>query len=418
MANTSRSFATRRLSWAAAVLAAGLCIISGTALGADAPKQQNSAKAGKILKEANDDLKNKKFAEAIAKLKEADATAGKNAYDQHTINDMLGYAYAHTNDYANAMKAWEAELDDGFLTPADQQQRVRALTGAAYQIKNYDKAIEYGQRAIKGGYADEQMKTIVGQSYYLKGDWKNTLKFEEGMVESTIKAGGTPANEQLQLILSSCVKLDDSACTTKALEKVVTYHPTQDAWYQLLFSLNKETANSDANTLQVYRLMYEVDVLKSPDDFNEMANLALDAGSPGEAERALQRGFDKNVFTDQRAKEKNQRLLEKSKKQAASDQATLDKTAKEADASPTGAKNAGMGLAYFGYGQYDKAADELGKAVSKGGLRNPSETQLLLGIAQLKSGHKEDAVKAFKAVKGDPILERLASLWSLHARQV
>jgi hypothetical protein len=41
----------------------------------------------------------------------------------------------------------------------------------------------------------------------------------------------------------------------------------------------------------------------------------------------------------------------------------------------------------------------------------------LLGIAQLKAGHKEDATKSFHAVKGDPSLERLANLWSLHAKQ-
>jgi tetratricopeptide (TPR) repeat protein len=330
---------------------------------------------------------------------------------------MLGYAYVRTNNLPDAAKAWEAELDDGFTTAPEQQQKVRSLAELHYQLKNYDKAIDYGQRAIKGGYGDEELKKLVGQAYYLKGDWKGTLKFEEALVDATIKGGSTPSNESLQLILSSCVKIEDSACTTKALERLVTYYPKPDYWYNLLFGISKEASNSDPNTLQVYRLMFDVDVLKSPEDYTEMAQLALESGSPGEAQRVLQRGFDKNVFADQRAKEKNQRLLDKAKQAAASDQATLDKTAKEADASPTGAKNAGMGLAYLGYAQYDKAVDELTKAVSKGSLRNPPETQLLLGIAQLKAGHKDEAVKAFKAVKGDPILERLSALWILHARQ-
>ena len=42
---------------------------------------------------------------------------------------------------------------------------------------------------------------------------------------------------------------------------------------------------------------------------------------------------------------------------------------------------------------------------------------LLLGIAQLKDGKKDDAVKTFKSVKGDPTIERIANLWSLHAKQ-
>ncbi|HLJ38064.1 MAG TPA: hypothetical protein VKT54_06620 [Steroidobacteraceae bacterium] len=397
----------------AALLAATL--LAPAALAADAPK--NSAKLAKPLKEAHDDLNAKKYSEAIAKLKEADGTAGKTPYDQHLINDMLAFAYIRTNDYGDAEKAMEAEIDDGFTPPADQPQKVRALAALNYQLKNYDKAIEFGQRAIKGGFAEGETKTIVGQAYYLKGDWKNTLHFEEALVDAAIKSGATPSNESLQLVLSSCVKLDDGACTTKALEKLVTYYPKPDYWYQLLYGLIKDTANSDTNTLQVFRLMLDTDVLKSADDYIEMAQLAMDAGSPGEAQRVLQRGFEKNVFSDQRNKDKAQRLLEKAKSKAATDQPTLDKAAKEADAAPTGAKNSAMGVAYLGYGQYDKAVDQFTKAVSKGQLKNPAETQLDLGIAQLKAGHKDDAVKSFKAVKGDPVLERLGSLWALHARE-
>ena len=45
------------------------------------------------------------------------------------------------------------------------------------------------------------------------------------------------------------------------------------------------------------------------------------------------------------------------------------------------------------------------------------DVQRLLGIAQLKNGKKDDAQKSFKAVKGDANLERIAELWSLHAKQ-
>ena len=77
----------------------------------------------------------------------------------------------------------------------------------------------------------------------------------------------------------------------------------------------------------------------------------------------------------------------------------------------------GLGLAYIGYQQYDKAIQALTQGIPKGGLKSPGEAQLLLGIAQLKSGNKDGALKAFKSVKGDQTLERLATLWSLRARQ-
>lgn len=415
--HTKMRTSTRALLKGAALAAATALLLSQAAGAADEPKHTNSPKLGKPLSAAQEDIKNKKYADAITKLKAAEGIEGKTAYDQHLINDLLGFAYAHSNDYPDAAKAYEAELDDGFTPEADKPGRIKLLAGVNYDLKNYDKAIDYGQRAIKGGFADEQMRVMVGQAYYLKGDYKGTAKFEENGIDATLKGGGTPANQSLQLLLSACVKLDDSQCTNKTLERLVTYYPKPEYWYNLLYGLIKQTASSDTNTLQTFRLMNEVDVLKNSDDYTEMAQLALEVGSPGEAEHVLEKGFGKNMFTDQRSADKNRRLLDKAKAAATADQPTLAKTSKEADASATGTKNAAMGVAYYGYQQYDKAVDEFSKAISKGGLKNPPETQLMLGIAQLKDGHKDDAVKSFHAVKGDPILERLASLWALHAKQ-
>lgn len=408
--------ALRALLGSALIAGCAGLLLAGAAR-AEEGKNNVTAKMAKPLKAAQDDLTAKRYSDAILKLKEAEAAAGKSAYDQHVIYEMLKVAYVRTQNYADAAKVMEAEIDDGFVPPSEMQGLVRGLAQVNYQIKNYEKAIEFGNRAIKGGFADEELRTLVGQAYYLKGDWKGTLHYEEGVVDNLIKEGRTPKSEALQLILSACVKLNDQPCETRALERVVTYYPKPDYWYQLLFTLRQQTSGNDANTLQTYRLMSEVDVLKNPEDYTEMAQLALEAGSPGEAQRILEKGIAKGVFTDQRAKQKNERLLENAKKAAATDQAGLQRIAKEAETAPTGAKNVGLGLAYFGYGQYDKAVEAISKGISKGGLRNEGEARLLLGIAQLKAGHKEDATKTFHAVKGDPSLERLANLWTLHAKQ-
>lgn len=402
-----------------AAAAAIVGFVPGTPVFAQA-KQQPSAKLAKPLHDVQEDINNKKYSDAIAKLKEAEGITPKTPYDQHLINEFLGFAYIKTNNYADAAKVYEAELEDGFLTPAESTQRLRQVTELNYQLKNYDKAIEYGNRAIKGGNADEQIRTIVGQSYYLKGDWKGTIKFEEAMVDAEVKAGQTPKSENLQLILSSCVKINDPACETRALEKIVTYYPKPDYWYQLLYAQRQQATGNDADTLQVYRLMFEVDVLKNADDYSEMASLAMDAGSPGEARTVLERAFSRNVFTEQRVKDRNQRLLDKAKQASATDQAALPKQEKEAEASTTGQKNVGVGLAYYGYGQYDKAIEQLSKGLTKGGLgKNEEQAQLLLGIAQLKGGQKDPALKSFQAVKGDDqTIDRLATLWALHAKQL
>jgi len=378
---------------------------------------KNSPALAKPLSEANNALKAKNYSDAIAKLKAAESVSGKTPADQYIINEMLSFAYIKTQNYPEAAKVMEAKLDSGMAPQAEQPTLIKQLATINYQIKNYDKSIDFGNRAIKGGFADDQIRTIVGQSYYLKGDWKNTLKFESDIVNTQIKAGQTPTNESLSMIYSACTKLQDEACQTQAVEKMVTYYPKPDTWAQLLYGMRKETSANETDLFQTYRLMLDTEVLKDPTDYTEMAELALDQGSPGDAQSVLEKAQAKSIFTDQRSKDRAQRLLESAKKRATSDQAGLPKLEKEADAATTGEKNIAVGRAYLGYSQYDKAVDQLSKGLTKGSVKNEADARLTLGIAQLKGGHKDDAMKTFKAVKGDPALERLANLWGLHAKQ-
>jgi tetratricopeptide (TPR) repeat protein len=404
-----------------AALGIGAFVLGGAALPSVAlaadEKPKVSKPVAKPLQAAKEAMDAKKYEEGLAKLKEVEAIPNKTPYDEYLMNELYGFGYVRTNQYAEAAKALEAGLKAGFLDPGDVPNRVKALAQVNYQIKNYDKAIEFGNQALKSGAADDDMYTLVAQAYYIKGDFTGTEKFVDGYVDDQVKAGRQPKEQTLQLLMSSCVKQDDQDCTTRALEKLVSWYPKPDYWQNLLYSMFQQQGQTEKSLLHVYRLASEVDVLKRPDDYTEYAQLAIEAGSPGEAETILEKGLQKNVFTDARALDKNKRLLESAKKQAASDKAGLPKIASDAASAKTGDKDVSVGLAYLGYKEYDKAVEALERGLGKPGVQNEAEARLLLGIAQLGAGKKDDAQKAFKAVKGDPKLERLANLWSLHARQ-
>src|SRR5215472_8198745 len=126
MRNTSMkvtALLTRAIAVGAAAAALTVLIPGTSAFAAD-QKQQVSPKLAKPLHDAQEDLKNHKYTEAIAKLKEADASPAK------------------TNNFDAAAKAWGAELDDGFTSQADIAQKTKEVSTFYYQAKNYDKAIE------------------------------------------------------------------------------------------------------------------------------------------------------------------------------------------------------------------------------------------------------------------------------------
>jgi tetratricopeptide (TPR) repeat protein len=411
-----------RSSWCAALVASialaaaglGACLAPPPA---QAAEHTVSKEIGKTLQAAQAALHDRKYSEAIAKLKEADAFGKKTPWDQHIINVLAGGAYQGAKDYAEALKRYEAQLSDGFTSEAEQQKLVKAISEIAYQLQNYDKALEYGNKAIKGGFADDSIRTVVIQSYYQKRDYKAVQKIEEDDVAAQTKRGETPKQRTLELLQDACAKQGDKECQTRVFEKLVEYYPQPIYWETLLYDLSK-TELPDAAKLQLFRLMLEVNVLKDNKDYTEMAQLAFDAGSPGESQDILEKGFAAKVFPDTRLQDKNKRLLEQMKKASADLMTHLPEKVREAESAADGEAYVKVGSAYFGFKQYDKAVDAVNKGLAKGGLpHDGAEARLLLGVAQLRGGHRDDAMKTFRAVKGDPTLERIGKLWALHAKQ-
>jgi Tetratricopeptide repeat len=402
-------------------LTAAVAVVLGSAAVALAdspppPKGQVSNAAAKDLQAAQKAIQqDKNYDAGIASLDKVKANTHTNEYDQYVMDVLYFGAYAGQKKYDEAEPYLELMIASKYLPPDELKQRLYQAAALSYEKKDYDKAIDFGKRAIEHGDTTEETQSLVGQAYYLKDDFKNTDSFVRTAVDQQIKAGQTPSEDFLKLGLSAEVKLKDEPGEIHWLELMVSYHPSPEYWEDLLDPVYRNKL-TDRQTLQLYRLSADVGTLKQGSEYSEMAQLALDAGSPGEAQAILTKAFANNVFADAAAKARNQHLLDSAKKLAAVDQPTLPKMEAEAANAPSGDRMVGAGTGYFSYGDYAKAATDIAAGLAKGNTKDPADARLLLGISQLRSGDKDAAVKTFKAVTGDPVDERLAALWILHAK--
>jgi hypothetical protein len=410
-------------SWLAP-LASGLFVFTAATFFVATPAVAQTVNGHKVskavavpLKAAQDAVKARRYTEASAKLKEVDAIPNKTPYEQFMLNEMSSYVAYATKNYAEAARAEEASLNSGQAPANEIPKRTIRLLKLNYQIKNYAKVLELGDKAIRGGFATDEVYTLMAQTYYLQGNYRKTQQFVEGYIKNQSK----PKEEMLKFVMSACDKLNDAACMTRTLEKMIANYPKPEYWQGVLSSMLASSEFNDRNRLQLFRLATEVDVLKRGDDYTEMAQLAQEQGAYAEAERILKKAFEKKVFTDQRSIDKNNRLLAVIQKGMAQDKASLPQRAQAAMASPNGDDDVRVGIAYLSYQQFPEAIKALQNGLTKpmtdSKPHTKPEIQLLIGVAQLEAGDKQGALKTFRQVKNDPQLERLASLWSLHARQ-
>jgi len=389
--------------------------LGSTVMAADSGPQPSKSVV-KQLAAASDAIKAGKMDEALTHISEAKSAPGeKTAYDTWVINSLTLQVYQKRGDQAGMLATLPAMAESQYASPEAVKVWYKALAQTTFQQKDYAKSLEYSEQAIKHGNNDLDTNTLVAKNQYLLMKYKEAAATMQDIVAKTDK----PDEDTLKLLWTFNIKADgpESASAAKAIEKLVAFYPKPEYWANALVPLTRMDIKDEHLKLDVYRLENDVGVLSRGDQYAEMAEDALDLGYPGETQNALQIAFGKNLFTEQRDKDRYQHLLDGAKQKASADQASLPKQEQDASNAATGDALVQVGAAYLSYGQNDKAASAIQRGIAKGGLKSSDEATLLLGIAQLRMKSVADAQKSFDKVSTSANMgyARLGRLWALHA---
>ena len=409
--NLSKLLLRGMRSWAALFIpiAIGLCMTPLAHAEGEA-KDTVRPEVGKPLQAAQELMKAQKYKEALVKIREADALPNKTEYESFIIERIRASAAAGAGDTDTAIKALETTINSGRLTPADQLKLIEALAGTAYRAKDYAKAQNWAKRYLKEGGTNSTMRSLLGQTQYLAGDYAGAIKQLNVEIAASETAGNTPEEDRLQLLANCYLKLNDKAGYVVTLEKLVTYHPKKEYWADLLARIQRKSGFADRLALDAYRLMLTTGNLKDTSDFVEMAQLALQAGLPAEAKRVIDEGYTKGALgTGEEARHK--RLRDLANRQAAEDQKAMAEAEKQINAAKDGNALVALGAAYVSTHQFDKGIVLLEQGIAKGNLKRAEDAKLHLGIAYLKAGHKDKARHTLRSVQSSDGAADLARLW-------
>ncbi|HTP38255.1 MAG TPA: hypothetical protein VMI92_01655 [Steroidobacteraceae bacterium] len=394
-------------------------LLGGTAQAEDAPAVSKAL--AKTLKAAQDAEAARNYDEALAKLRDAQANPEKNAYDGYVINELSMYAYAKKGDAENAAKYLEANLESPYLAAGQQLPRLKQLMNIYYGLKDYPKAVDFGQRAVKAGDTSDETQIVIGQALYLEGKCKDMLPGLQSMVSSQVKAGRKPGENTLSLLFQCYDKGGDYANSGKVIEQLLEYYPKSDKaplyWQNAMASLDKVKDDDNGHLkLNIYRLKNDLGILKIGSSYSDMAEIDLEQGNPAEAQSVLETAMAKNLFTDPLEKARNERLLKLSAGKAVQRKSELAKDEKDADKADAGDALVQVGAAYMTYGDYAKAEELMQRGIGKGNLKYPDESYLLLGLVQLRLKNVADAERTLGKIKDGTSYDRLGKLWLLHLR--
>jgi tetratricopeptide (TPR) repeat protein len=395
-----------RAFFCAALIAAA----AGIAFPAAAQSQGVRPEVGNPLKAAAAALKARRSREALVEVAKAESVPNRTAYENLLIQQMKGSAANAAGDHDTAISAFEAVLQSGRVSGREASDMVKAVAVAYYQKKDYAKAAQWTQRYFKEGGGDGAMRTMLLQSYYLSGDC--------GAVSRVVANDESrrASEEELQMLLNCYQRSRDNGGYVATMERLVVNYPKKEYWTDLLSRVQKKPGFSDRLALHVYRLRFATGNLKDANDYMEMAQLALQAGSSAEAKQVVDKGYEAKLLGTGKDAERHARLRALVEKSVAASQHDRVKDEREALAAPSGEELVKLGMNYVYEGKADKGLPLIEQGIKKGNLKRPEDAKLTYGEAQLLAGHRNRAVQTLKTVSGNDGTADLARLWVLNAR--
>ena len=246
---------------------------------------------GKPLQQASDLLKAGKAKEALAKVREADAVAGKTPAEQLMIDRMKGAAAQRAGDNATAIQAFEAVFNSGKLSGPEQAQVAESLAFAYSQQKDWPRTNQWVQRAIAAGSTSAQLKQLQAYAQSQSGDYSAIAKEAQAAVAAAEQAGRKPDEGDLLRLADAQQRTGNTQGRAATLDKLLANYPKKEYWSILLGQLPRKSGFSDRFSLDLFRLRLATGNLTKTDDFMEMAQLALQAGYPAEGKAVIDKGF-------------------------------------------------------------------------------------------------------------------------------
>ncbi|MFK3860503.1 hypothetical protein [Pseudoalteromonas rhizosphaerae] len=245
-------------------------------------------RTGKKVIKAFDLYNEEKLDEAIAMLKEIDAS---DDFDKATVNRYLGSMYGQKEQYKTAIGYLKLAVAPDVLNFADQEQSLKTLGDMYAGTEQYEKAKDaYVAWMDFTGEEDATVYTRIAQANYQLGKFRDVFT----PADKAIKLQKEPNKGPYQLKLGSYFELKDYKNMVKVGEEIVRIWPDdKKAWVSLgKYYLQTEDYKTGLATMEV---AYKNGYFETEVDYKVLSNFYSLNEIPYKAAKVLEKSINDKI---------------------------------------------------------------------------------------------------------------------------
>jgi tetratricopeptide (TPR) repeat protein len=361
-----------------------------------------------VFAEAREELAADRFREAERALRKL-RRAKLSPYESAQLHRLHGYIAYGQNENAAAIEHLGKALAGDALPPADQADVLFQVA----QIQGVEKRWRDGIATLDRWFQVVETPNSVG--YYLKALAHFQLQELDAAVEPARQAialgGAKPQQAWLQLLLAIQLSRKDYAAATPVLVEMISHYPESAKGYWLQLSALYGVTDDMERALAVMEIAYRKGIVTEHADLVRLVQLNLLRGIPRRAAEILEREmFDRRIQENPESFE----LLAGSWILAREIPKAVEPLARAAELAPKGDLYVRLAQIHMMQESWGQATEALQAALAKGGLADPANAELLLGISCYNERRLHEARSWFSRAQQSVAVRNQAATWIEH----
>jgi len=328
-------------------------------------------------------------------------------YEQANVLNYIGFVYYNIDDINNAIRTYERMLALPTLEPQMAKQTTYTMAQLLTMEEQYSKALTTINKwfTLEPNPASEPF-ILQAQLFYNLNRYREMVSPIENAMR-VAKERGKPVKEDWWNLLNFAYFQQEDYRKVRDIQKTLLMNWPKARYWKSLAGAYTELGE-DEKLIYAYDAAHTQGMLVKDTEFVTMAQLYLQAEVPYKAATLLQEKMDAGSVPKS---EKNYRLLSQAWMLSMEDQKAIPALEAAAKLASNGELDQRLANAFLNVGQYNDCVTSANTAVRKGGLKNPDNIQISLGMCLYNLRRYSDAKTAFRNAAKVPRSQRTAAQW-------
>ena len=329
-----------------------------------------------------------------------------NPMERAVVNRMLAYVAYGQDDSEEAIHYFELTLQSEVMSIRDETKVRFYIAQLHASLQHWREVVTWlEQWELYVEEPDPLGLYLMGIAYYQLGDFQAAIEQSKRAIELSEK----PREAWLRLLAALYSRSQDHENAAPVLEELVLRFPKKAYWVQLslLYGANENYRRS----LAVQQVAYAQNLLTEDKELRRLARSYLYHELPYPAARVLEEGLEAGSID---AKSGAFEQLANSWIAAREYERSIGPLRKAAALAADGNLYVRLGQVYMQSESWNEASGLLAQAIEKGGLKDPGNAELLLGIAYYNDSRIARARSSFLRAQKRDSTRDVASRWLTH----